>query len=95
MAADDPVSSPVRIRGVRIGSLIAPTGAAVAVAVVALALANHGGGSSGARSTATVTGGAAAVTIKNYAFAPQSLTVKVGTRITWTNRDATAHTATL
>ena len=65
------------------------------IAVVALALANHGGGSSTARSTVTVTRGPAAVTIKNYAFAPQSLTIKVGTPVTWSNRDATAHTATM
>lgn len=43
----------------------------------------------------TVTRGPAAVTIKNYAFAPQSLTIKVGTPVTWSNRDATAHTATM
>jgi plastocyanin len=82
--------------GVRIKSLIAPAGAAVVVAVIAFALANHGGGSTTARATATatVTGTAAAVGITNYAFAPQSLTVKVGTRVTWTNHDSTAHTAT-
>ena len=33
--------------------------------------------------------------IKNFAFEPQTLTVRVGTRVTWTNRDATAHTATM
>ena len=78
----------------RIKSLTAPAGTAVIVAVVALALANHGSGSPGARSTAAVAGKAADVTIRNYAFAPQSLTVKVGTRLTWTNSDSTAHTAT-
>ncbi len=64
------------------------------VAVIGFALANHTSSSSSPRSTADVTGKAAAVTVKNYAFAPQSLTVKVGTRVTWTNRDSTAHTAT-
>ena len=78
----------------RIKSLIVPAGAAVVVALVAFALANHRSGSPNARSTATVTETAAAVAIRNYAFAPQSLTVKVGTRITWTNHDSTAHTAT-
>jgi plastocyanin len=80
---------------VRIRALIAPAGAAIVVAVVALALANHGGSSPGRRSTATVTGGAAAVTIANYAYSPQTLTVKVGARVTWTNHDSTAHTATV
>jgi plastocyanin len=79
---------------VHIKSLIIPSGAAVVVALLGFALANHASGSSSPRSTATVPGKAAAVTIKNYAFAPQTLTVKAGTRITWTNRDSTAHTAT-
>lgn len=91
----DPGSSPVRIPGVRIRSLIAPASVSVVVALVALALAHHGGGSSGGRSSVTVMGGAAEVTIQNYAFAPRTLTVKVGTRVTWTNRDTTAHTATM
>lgn len=78
-----------------IKSLILPAGAALAVALVAFGLANHTSGSSSPRSAAIVTGRAAAVTIKNYAFAPQSLTVKVGTRVSWTNRDSTAHTATM
>jgi plastocyanin len=34
------------------------------------------------------------VSISNYAFSPQILTVRVGTKITWTNHDQTAHTAT-
>jgi plastocyanin len=79
---------------VRIKSLIMPATAAVVVALVAFALANHRSGSPSPRSTATVTGTAAAVTTKNYAFVPQSLTVKAGTRVIWTNRDSTAHTAT-
>jgi len=79
---------------VRNKSLIAPAGAAVVVALVAFGLANHTSGSSSRRSTATVAGKLAAVTIKGYAFAPQSITVKVGTPVTWTNRDSTAHTAT-
>jgi plastocyanin len=32
-----------------------------------------------------------AVTIKNYAFVPKSITVKVGTTVTWTNKDGFAH----
>jgi len=78
---------------VHIKSLIVPFAAAVVVAVIGFGLANHSSGSSNPRSTAT-TSKAASATIKNYAFAPQALTVKAGTRITWTNRDSTAHTAT-
>lgn len=35
-----------------------------------------------------------AVTIKDFAFSPVSLTVKAGTRVTWTNQDSDAHTVT-
>jgi plastocyanin len=37
---------------------------------------------------------AAAVTIQNLAFSPSALTVPVGTTVTWTNNDSTAHTVT-
>lgn len=35
--------------------------------------------------------GAAFVTIDNFAFSPTNLTVKVGTTITWTNKDPVGH----
>ncbi|MFI6062310.1 cupredoxin family copper-binding protein [Streptomyces sp. NPDC051286] len=35
-----------------------------------------------------------AVTIKNFAFSPAKLTVKAGTKVTWTNTDADTHTVT-
>jgi len=35
---------------------------------------------------------AAKVTIDNFQFAPAELTVKVGTTVTWTNRDDMPHT---
>ena len=50
-----------------------------------------GGGSSGAVA-APVSGNA--VTITGFAFAPAALTVKAGTTVTWTNKDADAHTVT-
>jgi plastocyanin len=34
------------------------------------------------------------VTIDNYTFSPGTLTVPVGTRVTWTNRDFEVHTVT-
>jgi plastocyanin len=37
---------------------------------------------------------AATVTIDNFAFSPQSLQVKVGTTVTWTNNQGTTHTVT-
>lgn len=38
--------------------------------------------------------GRTAVTIENFAYVPQSITVKVGTTVTWTNKDSVAHTVT-
>jgi amicyanin len=34
------------------------------------------------------------VTIKNFAFTPQVITIKAGTTVTWTNTDSDAHTVT-
>ncbi|MFE7329532.1 plastocyanin/azurin family copper-binding protein [Streptomyces sp. NPDC057565] len=41
---------------------------------------------------APVTGNS--VAIKNFAFAPATLKVRVGTTVTWTNQDTDAHTVT-
>ncbi len=35
---------------------------------------------------------APAIAISGFAFAPQTLTVKAGTTITWTNKDSASHT---
>jgi plastocyanin len=34
------------------------------------------------------------VSIANFAFSPTSLTVKVGTKVSWTNNDSVTHTVT-
>ena len=34
------------------------------------------------------------VSIANFAFSPQTLTVKAGTKVTWTNKDSVTHTVT-
>jgi amicyanin len=36
----------------------------------------------------------AAVTIQNFAYSPATLTVPVGTTVTWTNEDSVRHTVT-
>lgn len=48
--------------------------------------------SSQGAAAAPVTGNA--VAIKNFAFSPATLKVKVGTTVTWTNQDTDAHTVT-
>ena len=35
-----------------------------------------------------------AIAIQNFAYAPATVTVKVGTTVTWTNKDTDAHTVT-
>jgi plastocyanin len=42
----------------------------------------------------TALAGSASVTIDNFTFSPSSLTVPVGTKVTWTNRDDIPHTVT-
>jgi plastocyanin len=42
-------------------------------------------------SSATTSAHTDAVTIKDYAFGPKSITVKAGTKVTWTNKDQFAH----
>ena len=76
------------------------------VAVVALAgcgtISNsYGGATPKPTPMSTATAGAAVapatgdtVTIQNFAFAPQTLTVKAGTKVTWTNNDSAPHTVT-
>lgn len=39
-------------------------------------------------------GGGNSVTIQNFAFSPVTLTVPVGTTVTWSNQDTSTHTAT-
>ena len=41
-----------------------------------------------------VTTNANEIVIQNFAFQPATLTVKVGTKVTWVNRDDDPHTAT-
>lgn len=51
-------------------------------------------GSAGSSAAAAAQSGNVTVQIKNFAFAPPSLTVKVGSVVTWNNGDGATHTAT-
>jgi amicyanin len=43
---------------------------------------------------ASTNGATAAVVIENYLYSPETLTVKAGTTVTWTNKDSVSHTVT-
>ena len=68
--------------------------ASVVVALVLLAVAGCGGSGS-TDGTGTSTGGTSAtgasVTIKDFAFSPASVDIKVGESVTWTNDDSATH----
>jgi amicyanin len=67
--------------------------------VAALVLSrNSNSKMNGAASTGSSTANAVAtdkVVIENYAFSPMVITVKVGTTVTWTNKDAVNHSVTV
>jgi plastocyanin len=73
----------------------------IAGATTLAACGGGGGGSSGASASPSTVAAAPvsaaaqqAVAIRNFSFMPRRLTVKKGARITISNRDTTAHTAT-
>jgi plastocyanin len=68
--------------------------AVIAVALfVCLTAAACGGSSHKGSSSTTVASGTSTnqVMIKNFAFVPKTITVKVGTTVTWTNEDNVQH----
>jgi plastocyanin len=82
------------VTGFRIRALLVPVAGAVIVLAAALIVrtgtpAVRPGHPAGAVATGDVT-----VAIVNYGYTPARVTVQVGTRVTWTNHDPTAHTAT-
>jgi plastocyanin len=77
-------------------------GSLIVISVAALLLGGCGGGSSPSASAnsspsssqATAGESSSAVKISNFKFAPASDTVKQGARVTVTNQDSAAHSAT-
>ena len=75
---------------------------AVITIAVALAIAACSGSAtsapsaqpSAAQSAAAPAAGGSTVSIANFAFAPASMTVAVGTTVVWTNSDSAGHTVT-
>ena len=63
----------------------------VACGSAANASSGSGGGGTTPASTPSSSAGGTSVAIANYAFTPQTLTVKAGTTVTWTNKDSVPH----
>jgi plastocyanin len=71
----------------------------ILVVTIALAGCSDSGGSAPPTAAtspapAAPAGGAAAVAIQDFAFNPAGTTVSAGSKVTWTNSGATAHTVT-
>lgn len=56
--------------------------------------ANHSQDSSNSAQSSAKPASTNQVTINNFAFGPADITVKKGTKVTWTNQDSTSHTVT-
>jgi len=69
-------------------------GVAILLCIGVIYSCSKGSSSSPAKSTSTGGTTPNAVAISNFAFSPAKITVKTGTAVTWTNKDAVAHTVT-
>ena len=75
------------------GTTSTPT-TAVATQSAAAATASAAATESAAASESGAAGDEMTVSLQNFAFSPTTLTVPVGTTVTFTNKDSTKHTAT-
>jgi plastocyanin len=69
---------------------IIPVALALAIILVVAVVATG----CGASTTATTSSSGAQVVLKSFAFTPNSVTIKAGESVTWTNQDGTTHTVT-
>jgi plastocyanin len=75
-------------------SVIPAAAAALVVLIAGLTFAQSRASTPTTQAAAAVQGGTAKLKISSYSFSPATLTVRAGTKITVTNGDQTAHTAT-
>ena len=87
---DEPPGQRRRVRR-NIVSVVA-IAASMTAATVALVVTRHTAPSTVATPSTQVLTGPVAVSIRDFAFAPAVVTVRVGTVVTWTNADTDAHT---
>ncbi|MBM3157664.1 MAG: hypothetical protein FJ004_10335 [Chloroflexi bacterium] len=64
------------------------------ILLIALMWTGCGGSTTTPTPTTTPANGQASVNMSGLTFIPQTLTVTVGTTVTWTNNDSSAHTVT-
>jgi plastocyanin len=65
-----------------------------AAMILAFAVLGYGCSSKTAQAPAVAPAGAVSVKILNFAFVPDTVVVKTGSTVTWTNEDTAPHTAT-
>jgi plastocyanin len=78
----------------RRSKIFAPLAVAALVAAACGSTSPSTAGAGSAAPPSAAAAQAAAVTIKGFAFAPASLTVAKGTKVTFSNQDGTTHTVT-
>ncbi len=59
-----------------------------------MAMPTNGPAMAPSATTSSSSSGGTEVSIANFAFSPDTLTVKAGTTVKWTNNDTTTHTVT-
>lgn len=74
--------------------MVAILGAALIIATGALLIAHHDQGTENSAAQATPPNGVDHVQIKDFVYAPATITVPTGTTVTFTNDDSSPHTAT-
>ena len=82
------------MRRTRTSSVLVASMTVLILAVALFALACGGGAASSTSSPTTgqpAPGGATQITMKNIAFSPADVTIKVGQTVTWTNQDSAQH----
>jgi plastocyanin len=77
-----------------IGAPVRLIGFAAAAVLITLTRCSASGTARGQVANAPIPSDAPQVVIWDYKFQPKTLTVPVGTRVTWVNRDMAPHTAT-